>query len=246
MPYLCDDRTCDLLKSALIKLGGEDIRRMSMRSGSQERRKGHRQWAVLLTLTVTCVALVGHSAGNLIERLTSTEATSVSDETPAPVDVISRKEVDVPSDPMEKPIHYNSGNASEKIAKLPVPVSANERHKRVIFSLAVPDLSSGDVLQVMSEFQVTNDLGFNVMCMTQIILADSEAAVSGTEITEANGRNVTPDAHHDSFPKVGSLTVTTTGTRYVNVVAWCASSNATKGSSITVDADYGRLSILRY
>ncbi|GAA2177676.1 hypothetical protein GCM10009784_29150 [Arthrobacter parietis] len=147
---------------------------------------------------------------------------------------------------MDKPLHYDSSDSSEMVTTLPVPVAADKTHKRVVFSLAVPDLSSGHILQVMAEFQVTNDLGYNVMCMSQIILAESKTSVSGTEITEANGRNVTPAAHHDSFPKIGSVTVTTTGTKYVNVVAWCAASNATTGARITVDADYGRLSVIRY
>lgn len=215
-------------------------------SGIRKNWNVARVWIVLLIASAVLVGgLTGPTAARVFE-------TWISDWKGA--DTVSHENTNDPSDlrtedssrTFPRPTHYNSGNDSEKVSTLPVPIAADETHKRVIFSLIVPELAAGDILQVMSEFQVTNDLGYNVMCMSQVILAENENAVVGREITEANGRNVTPAAHHDSFPKVGSLTVDTEGTKYVNVVAWCAASNAEPGASVTIDADYGRLSIIRY
>jgi hypothetical protein len=141
----------------------------------------------------------------------------------------------------------DSGNAAELVSSLPVPLTAGEADKRVVFSQPV-SLATDDIILATAEFQVTNDLGVNTLCVSQLVLGTSPADTTGKEITEANGRNVTPNNHHDQHNKSGTYKALSTdaGRRYVNLVAWAAASRAPSGATLSIDADYGRLSVLQW
>ena len=57
------------------------------------------------------------------------------------------------------------------------------------------------------------------------------------EITDANGRNITPSMHHDTHVHMGSIIAPAAGLFYVSFVAWAASSSAV--TNITVDRTTG-------
>lgn len=144
-----------------------------------------------------------------------------------------------------RPQRYETGAGSEAFDRLSVPTRADSASKRVLYSQPL-SLTSGQVLLAVAEFQVTNDLGYNVFVASQIILADSPTAVRGRAITAANGRNVTPNMHHDQQTKSGTYACDDrdTGTRYVNLVVWSAASRAAPGDLLDIDEGYGDLSVL--
>jgi len=142
--------------------------------------------------------------------------------------------------------HTNTGNSSELITSLPV-TTGSPYQRKIIYSQQLNDIKAGEIIEVLSEFEVTNDLGFNVMIASIIILADNPTDVTGIEITEANGYNVTPGMHHGTTIKVGTYIVTADyAIKYVNVIGYAASTAASSGNVITVEHDYGRLSVLRF
>jgi hypothetical protein len=146
-----------------------------------------------------------------------------------------------------RPQHHNSGDSSERTTSLPIPTVATSEHFRVVYSVPVT-LVEGDVLLVAAEMQVTNPHTYNVMCMSFLALTNSETATTGRALNEVNGRNVTPGMHHDQHTKVATFQATSAhaGPRFVNLVAYAASTAALAGHTLKVDADYGRLSVLQW
>lgn len=143
--------------------------------------------------------------------------------------------------------HHDTGDRSELVTSLPVLRIATKDEKRVVFSQEI-ELTEGQVLLAVAEFQITNDLGVNVFVASQIVLSEGPGVVTGREITAANGENVTPDMHHGQQTKSGTYqsTATDTGVRYVNVVVWAAASRAGTGQRLRVDQGYGRLSVVTW
>lgn len=136
---------------------------------------------------------------------------------------------------------YGTGNSGELVTELPITNT-----KYVVLSIAIPaPLKVGDVLWCMADFQVTNDETYNALCGSQLIAADTATGTAGTEISEATGTNVTPDNHHMAFSRTGMLVVATPARRFVNLVVYAGASNAQPGDVMTVDADYGRLNVMR-
>lgn len=145
-----------------------------------------------------------------------------------------------------------TGDKGELVDHLPVVdgrtvlADGNRLHeRRVIYSRPI-DLRAGDIIVVNAEYEVTNDLGYNVMLAGQVRLVPNAGDTEGgIELTEANGFNVTPGAHHGKMVHVGMYQAPADlGPQHVNVIAYSASSVAQPGAAVTVDWDYGRLSIL--
>lgn len=145
--------------------------------------------------------------------------------------------------PEQQLVHYSTGNSSELVATIPINLTASE--KIVVYSIEIPDLEIGDVLYVTADMQATNDQTYNALFSTQIILGETISTVAGTEITEGAGTNITPDNHHMQFCRSGSVVVASTSRKFVNFVAAAAASNALEGHEMTIDSDYGRLSVMR-
>ena len=142
-------------------------------------------------------------------------------------------------------VAYDSGNFSELVASLPATDDDSPYAPEVIFSAEIARISEGDIIQVMAEFEVTNDLGYNCMIASQVVLADAATSTSGTEITEANGFNITPGMHHGTTVRVGAYVASEDYTSvFVNVIGYAASSAAQPGDTLAVEPDYGRLTIL--
>ena len=152
-----------------------------------------------------------------------------------------------PAGGVAAPQHRASIERAERVRRLPVLPAAARTGKRVVYSQPV-DVHGGEVLLAVAEFQITNDLGVNVYVGSQIVLTDRPTDIQGSAVTAANGENVTPAMHHGQQTKTGTYQVAadTSGTRFVNLVAWGAASQATAGDVIRVDAGYGRLSVLTW
>ena len=141
-----------------------------------------------------------------------------------------------------------TGASAELVAELPIsnPTPSTDT-RRVVFSIPAY-VTAGDLIEVTGEFEVnTNEGGggANVGVWSQIILSIHSngiaAASQSYEITEGNGRNCTPDMHHDTHVHAGALIAPATGLYYVNLIAWAANTSAT--GFVTVEPDYGHMSV---
>lgn len=117
--------------------------------------------------------------------------------------------------------------------------------KQVIYSVPVDAINIDDVLQITSEFEATNPYTYNVMIGSWIVLADSPTATTGTLLDPANAYNITPGNHHGVITKARNWKASSSYTgKYVNVVGWAASVNATPGQMLTIEQSYGHLDVL--
>lgn len=117
--------------------------------------------------------------------------------------------------------------------------------EQVLYSVKVPEIKQGDVLQVTSEFEITNDFTYNVMIGAKIILADSSKNTNGALIDQANGFNVTPNMHHGVVSKSRTWKAESTyNDKYVNVVIWSLSVNAFSNDKLKIEKGYGHLDVL--
>lgn len=135
-----------------------------------------------------------------------------------------------------------SGDNSELVTQLP----KGAIHK-VVYSIALPDLNAGDVIEAHATFEATNPYTYNMMVGRYLLLATSDSSVIGTEISEAATRNITPGMHHDHIQDFGTFLVTDAMSgMFVNFVAYCDAQAATSGHAAVVEQDYGRLFVKVY
>lgn len=138
--------------------------------------------------------------------------------------------------------HANSGNSSELVTQLPEGAV-----KKVVFSIALPALAVGDLVEAHASFEVTNPYAFNIMVGRQLRIADAASAVNGIELSEAATRNISPNMHHDHIQDFGSYVVTDAMVgRFVNFIAYTGSTAYSSGDAAVVEQDYGRLFVKVY
>ena len=82
----------------------------------------------------------------------------------------------------------------------------------------------------MTKDAAGNNIYHDVRAELTLIIATSPTATSGTEVAEAQGSYVTPQAHHWTFEKSGTFKATQNYSgRYLNLVMWAYSpSNPTQ------------------
>ena len=104
----------------------------------------------------------------------------------------------------------------------------------VVRSIPLGTINAGETLEALSEVEVTNDLvtkdegGVNeyhdVATEVSLIVATSPTATTGIELAEAQGSVVTPQVHHWTFQKSGTLTASQQlSGRHLNLVMWAHS-----------------------
>jgi hypothetical protein len=147
----------------------------------------------------------------------------------------------------DAPTIYSTGDFGERTSRLTLADYPTPSPKYAVFCI---DLGTapvgGEVLYVSADMQVTNDLGFNVSIVTQVIL-DTTCGTDGTEIAEANGENAIPAVHHEVAVRQGGLLVPSgNSARFVVLVAWASSTAAQAGQYVQVNQDYGRMTVLRW
>jgi len=139
--------------------------------------------------------------------------------------------------------HSNSGNGSELATQLNI----HTVQKEVIYSVALPDLYGGDVVEAYGTFEVTNPYPYNIMVGRLIILADSPSATTGIELSEAATRNISPNMHHDHIQDFAQYKVPQdVSGKYVNLISYSAASRSVSTSRAKVEQDYGRLFVKVY
>ncbi len=134
----------------------------------------------------------------------------------------------------------NTGSESERVSELAISME-----RRVVYTIQLPPLQEGDLIDARATFEVTNPTDFNVLVGRQLIISDTPDGISGIELSEAAARNVTPDMHHDHIQDFGSMVWEgESGTFHLNLVAHAgASSEEAVGETVTVEPDYGRLAV---
>jgi hypothetical protein len=136
--------------------------------------------------------------------------------------------------------HANSGNLSEKVSKLYLGFA----NAKVVFSLALPSLNAGDLIQAWASCEVTNDLKVNVMVARCLKLSTSPTGTFGTEISEGAARNITPGNHHDVIQDFGSYQMTSGSyPLFLNFVVWADRTGRLATDFVKVAQDYGRLMV---
>jgi hypothetical protein len=103
------------------------------------------------------------------------------------------------------------------------------------------------VVQAQAQFEVTNDLGVNVMLAHAMLLHGKETLVAhedkpdGRPLCEYAGENVTPGMHHGFRTLAGSIAVADDGDAWVSVVVYAASTGVPVGKRLAVQKNYGSL-----
>ncbi|MGI3128637.1 hypothetical protein [Nitratireductor sp. PBL-C9] len=201
------------------------------------------------------VTVTGDGSNNVgIAELQIYEATSVDTATtPDKLSMVTTGEGTVWFDG-KFPSHGHSvafgrtGDTAELITTLFVGEATANSLRQVVYSLPVV-VETGDLLEVTAEAEFSSNeggAGANIGVWSQLILVSGPAttvAGTGYEITEANGRNITPNMHHDTHVHAGSIVAPASGLYYVNLIAWAASALAM--TDVDVEQDYGHLSVKR-
>ena len=136
--------------------------------------------------------------------------------------------------------HHNSGNMSEMVSSLPLTIPYQFR---VLYSVALPDLKAGDLVEAYVTFEVSNNTTWNVvMCGRYISLADTISQTNGLRLSEAATMNVSLDMHHDIHHDFASWIVPNdmSGKR-INAVIYAARTGEDGTQFLDVEQGYGRL-----
>ena len=147
--------------------------------------------------------------------------------------------------------HYTTPTGAELVPA--IRLAANPYRYTTLYSLRLPDLSEGDVVQAHCQFEVTNDLGVRVMLAHAMLFHRRETIVThgpppskGWVISEYAGENVTPAMHHGFRTLVGSLEVPVDGDGWLSVVIYGASLVGRRGGRLSVEKGYGGLRAIAF
>ncbi len=144
---------------------------------------------------------------------------------------------------------YTTGDSSELTEVIPVTSNTTGPENAIIFSLKVSDLKCGDVVHAFAEFQVTNDQSYPIDVSSQIVLA-SDTSSPSHPLSRVNGLRLSHAMHHGTIVKQGAVEITPeifeSSMRYVQVLCHAQAHEPPVGDSLTVNQDYGRLSIMVY
>lgn len=138
-----------------------------------------------------------------------------------------------------------TGNKSEKIKTLPVTLGSDPHQPKVVYSLMLTNIKKGDAIQFVARGEVTNDLTYNVMIASKIVLTISEDDPYGAELIEAAGTNLNPERHHHVLNDVGIYQFKSDyPIVFINAVWYSASTKARLGATLKVEQDYGALQLM--
>lgn len=134
--------------------------------------------------------------------------------------------------------HFKTLNNAEKYTSLPI-----NGEKRAVYSLSLGCLNKGDIILACGEAEfTTRDTVYNIGVWSRLLLSKEYKGITGDEVTEANGKNITPDVHHDVHTKSGTIEVPEDGEYWLNFVSHCRSTSSNK--DIVIEKDYGHLSVI--
>ena len=142
--------------------------------------------------------------------------------------------------------HYTTPAKAELVPA--VRLAANPYRYTTLYSLKLPGLLKGDVVQAHCQFEATNDIGVRVMLAHAMLFHSKETIVAhgpppskGWIISEYAGENITPDMHHAFRTLVGSLEVPVDGDGWLSVVIYASPLVARHGGKVELEKGYGGL-----
>jgi hypothetical protein len=144
--------------------------------------------------------------------------------------------------------HFSTSPGAELVSAIEVRPSFYRY--ATLYSLKVPVLRKGDVVQAHAQFEVTNNLGFNVMLGHAMLLHPEETIVVHGDMPGARilceyaGENLTPDMHHGFRTLMGSFAATDDGDVWISVLIYAISSVAKPADRLTVEKAYGGLRVI--
>ncbi len=142
----------------------------------------------------------------------------------------------------------NTGNTSEQFSQMIIAGRINGVNQPIyfyaIYSIQLPEIFEGDLIEVDASFECTQDTGENVMVCRHIhICASATATSGGIEVSESACRNVTPGMHHDHIQDFGSIRGTPAmSNKFVNFIAY-ANHYELRGHAVKIEPDYGRMTV---
>jgi hypothetical protein len=139
---------------------------------------------------------------------------------------------------------------SELIREIRVTASAPFQ-RFTLFSLAIPEVPAGSIVHAMSQFEVTNDCGVNVMLVQFMMVHDRDVRYRGEVETAGRlvhparlaGENVTPGMHH-GYRSLSGAFESDGRALWISVVAYAASKRISADQTIEVMGGYGGLSAI--
>ncbi|MGB0508257.1 MAG: hypothetical protein ACPGGK_18885 [Pikeienuella sp.] len=161
--------------------------------------------------------------------------------------------------------HHETKRGDELIESIKITRGAryNEPYKfYTLYKLKVEDLKPGDVVRAVTQFEATNDLGFNVMLAHSVLFSKTETLFQGEETGPRKdfmkpcvpaGENITPGMHHGYRSLSCFATVQKYGDHWISVIVYGASTAAIhhpdpeKAKDILeIERRYGGLSAIVY
>jgi hypothetical protein len=147
--------------------------------------------------------------------------------------------------------HYATPAGAELIATL--PLTGLEYRYSTLYSLKVPALRQGDVVQAHAQFQVSNGLGFSVMLAHAMVLHPRRTIVQhdpkqskDQRLCEYAGQNITPEMEHGFRSLMGSFAADEDGDAWVSVIVYAATMIPRPGQKLAVKKGYGGLRAIVY
>lgn len=122
-------------------------------------------------------------------------------------------------------------------------------YHRILYTLPLPTLMPGDVVDARTTFELTNGLNFNVMACRFIVITDlpQDPFKVVKYLSRPAGRNVTTNMHHDIVHDFGTFKVEEEmEAMSVSVIVYAASFSAVTGHTLKVEQNYGRLEVKVY
>lgn len=110
-----------------------------------------------------------------------------------------------------------------------------------LYSITIPDMVAGDIMLLAGQFELTNDLGYNVGISRYLLRTTAALSVSGTPVAPAVAAqdNVDPIRHHAVVNQMGMEVCPTNNGVVYNLVVGAVSSSGS--GNLSVELGYGRL-----
>lgn len=119
--------------------------------------------------------------------------------------------------------------------------------KKVIYSVQLPDVVPiNSILQITTQSEYTNPYSYWVQMSRAIIIADSNTATTGTNVTKnaaENGGTVSTQHHYIMIEARQYKTTAELAGKYINLVVWAMQSAAGGSDTLTVEQGYGHLDV---
>lgn len=147
-------------------------------------------------------------------------------------------------------VAYATGIGAEKLKYISVQQKSVRRKSEIVFSISAYDLKKGDALEVLADYQLTNDLKYDVEINSKIHLTDSSSnsdLTSFTKLIKNPERQfiISPQMHHGHFTNHGVYQMLEDCPYvYVKIGVIASNPDSRSGDSLKVNQNYGKVSVL--